>query len=123
MPQAGRLSSMPVMKASRDAWGSPAFNEIFKSEAERLSQDELPLQQGLSLSSYVSSEPFKVMVINAGEDEQQIRIKAGLFYSGIIAGCSCSDDPSPTDVQAEYCELEFCIDKQSAETRINLLAD
>lgn len=103
-------------------WGTPTFKECVKNELEQLQSKELPLQKGLSLSSYVSAEPFKVMVISVVDDETTVRVKTGIFYTGIIAGCSCSDDPSPTDVQAEYCELRFDIDKESAETTITLLS-
>jgi len=104
-------------------WGTEAFDEAFKAEVERLPADALPLQKGLSLSSYVSGEPFRVMVISRTAEASVLRIKAGIFYSGIIAGCSCSDDPTPTDVQAEYCDVEFVIDRVSAEAQATLLAD
>lgn len=112
---------MITLQQSVAAWGTEAFDETFKVEVERLRHDELPLQQGLSLSSYVSEEPFRVMVINSEADGERLRIKAGIFYSGIIAGCSCSDDPSPTDVQAEYCDLEFVVELQSGATHVTLL--
>lgn len=104
------------------AWEQEGFNAVFKAELEEVSVHELPLQQGLSLSSSVSAEPFQVMVINALADEGAIRVKAGIFYSGIIAGCSCSDDPSPTDLQSEYCEVECTIDRTTGETAVKLLA-
>jgi hypothetical protein len=110
-----------LMESSR-AWGGADFNERFKAEVEQLPAESLPLQQGLALSSYVSAEPFKVMVISASAEPQALRVKAGIFYSGIIAGCSCSDDPSPTDVQAEYCDLEFVIDRATGEAQVALLA-
>jgi hypothetical protein len=103
------------------AWGTSTFKEQFKQEVQQLPADQLPLQQGLSLSSYVSAEPFRVMVISEAEDETTIQVKVGIFYSGIIAGCSCSDDPSPTDVQPEYCDLQFSIDKTTTETMVELL--
>lgn len=109
------------LKLSVNQWGTPGFNAAFKAEVERLPHDALPLQKGLSLSSCVSGEPFKVMVIKAAEEEDAIRVKAGIFFSGIIAGCSCSDDPSPTDLQQEYCDLEFLIDRRSGETTVTLL--
>jgi hypothetical protein len=109
------------LEQSLAAWGTPAFNERFKAEAEGLSSALLPLQQGLRLSSSISSEPFSVMVIGLSEESGRIRIKAGIFYSGIIAGCSCSDDPTPQDVQAEYCVVEFAIDRETAETTVSLL--
>lgn len=112
---------MMTLIQSLEAWGTDAFREQFKQEVEQLSAEQLPLQQGLSLSSYVSAEPFKVMVIHDEADEATIRVKAGIFYTGVIAGCSCSDDPSPTDVQPEYCDLMFVIDRESAETSVSLL--
>lgn len=114
---------MVVLKESLRAWGSPAFNDVFKAEVEQLAHAQLPLQQGLSLSSVVSDEPFRLMVISSSEDGGQLRIKAGIFYSGIIAGCSCADDPTPTDVQAEYCDVEFLIDRNTGESAISLLPD
>lgn len=114
---------MICLPQSAKAWGTEAFADTFKAEVEQLPRDILPLQQGLSLSSYVSDEPFRVMVIHTQDEQGQLRIKAGVFYSGIIAGCSCSDDPTPTDVQAEYCDLEFVIRIDSGEASITLLTD
>lgn len=81
----------------------------------------LPLQQGLSLSSYVGKSPVSAIILNTTEKTDSIQVKAGIFYTGIIAGCSCSDDPSPTDEQNEYCEVQFTINKDTAETTVTLL--
>ena len=51
-----------------------------------------------------------------------IRVKAGLAYNGIIAGCSCSDDPTPIDETNEYCEVLFSINKETAETTVELFS-
>lgn len=112
---------MIALPRSLAAWSGDDFSETFKAEVEQLSAELLPLQKCLALSSYVSVEPFRVMVIHSVEESGAIRIKAGIFYSGIIAGCSCSDDPTPTDLQNEYCNLEFVIEKSSAATQISLL--
>jgi hypothetical protein len=112
---------MIYLKKSLLAWGSSTFNDALKQEVEELRAEELPLQKGLSLSSYVSNEPFNIMVINAVEDDETIRVKAGVFYTGIIAGCSCSDDPGPTDVQPEYCDVQLEINKSNAGATITLL--
>ena len=100
---------------------SPEFNKVLKNEIQDLDPNLLPLQQGLSLSSYVGKTPFSAVILNVSEEQNHIKIKAGIFYTGIIAGCSCSDDPSPTDEQNEYCELLFSIDKETAETSVQLL--
>ena len=43
------------------------------------------------------------MLLSASEDAGLLRVKAGIFYTGIIAGCSCADDPTPIDELNEYC--------------------
>ena len=63
------------------------------------------------------------MILHTQEEASLIRVKAGIFYTGIISGCSCADDPTPTAEQNEYCVMEFCIDKQSAQTTVALLPD
>ncbi|MES9990443.1 MAG: hypothetical protein ABW098_00700 [Candidatus Thiodiazotropha sp.] len=103
-----------------DAWNSPEFNRVLKNELEMIDAEQLPLQQGLSLSSMVSAEPFSVIVIGSEERETVIRTRVSIIYSGIIAGCSCADDPTPLDLQTENCELVLEIDRLSAATRIVL---
>lgn len=114
---------MIYLTQSSAAWGGEDFKEVFRAELEALCADELPLQEGLSLSSAVSGEPFRVMVISIVEEPEKLRVKAGIFYSGIIAGCSCSDDPTPTDLQAEYCEVECMLNTTTGETAVTLLDD
>ena len=100
---------------------SPDFTAILKNEIQNIDPNLLPLQQGLSLSSYVGKTPFTTVILNISEEADSIKIKAGIFYTGIIAGCSCSDDPSPTDEQNEYCELLFSVNKDTANTEVKLL--
>lgn len=108
---------------SLHAWETPEFRDILKREIEQLDAGQLPLQQGLSSSSYVTDRPFQAMIISVSEEAGLIRAKAGIFYTGVIAGCSCADDPTPIDEQTEYCVLQFDIDRVTAETRVTLLAE
>lgn len=103
-------------------WGSSRFEDTFKHEVGALKNEQLPLQQGLTQSSYVSDSGFNVVILNSYETTTAIRVKAGLFYAGVIAGSCCADDPTPLNEQAEYCEVEFDIDKLTAETKITLLS-
>ena len=105
-----------------NAWGTPDFNDVLKRELEQISIDQLPLQQGLSTCSYVAGEAFQVMVISAAEADGAIRAKAGVFYAGIIAGCSCADDPTPVEEQSEYCEVQLDINRLTGEATVALLA-
>jgi len=112
---------MIELKKTLFAYATADFNKIAKDEITGIDAVLLPLQQGLSLSSYVGKAPFSITILNVTNDTDTIKIKAGIFYTGIIAGCSCSDDPSPVDEQNEYCELLFNINKTSAETEVHLL--
>ena len=106
-----------------DAWGTPDFSETLRAAIEAMDASQLPLQQGLATTSHALDAGLKAMIIGFSEEPQVIRAKAGIFYSGIIAGCSCADDPTPVDEQHEYCEVRLDIDKETAETRITLLPD
>lgn len=106
-----------------NAWGTPGFEDILKQELEQLGVNQLPLQQGLTTGSYALDENLKVLINAVSEEAGFIRIRAGIFYAGIIAGCSCADDPTPVDEQSEYCQVQVDIDKLTAETTVTLLAE
>ena len=105
------------------AWGSSSFEVVFKQEVEKLDGQHLPLQQGLAASSHVSDRPIQVMILGVEEEPEYIRVRAGIFYTGVIAGCNCADDPSPLDEQNEYCVVQVDIDRTSAESTVRLLKD
>lgn len=108
---------------SLNAWETPGFNQTLKQEIEQLDPTLLPLQQGLSLSSHVADSKFSAIILRVSDDADCIRAKAGISYAGIIAGCSCTDDPTPMSEQTEYCEVLLAIDKQTAETTVTLLME
>lgn len=108
---------------SLSAWGLPEFNAVLKQEIEQLDASQLPLQQGLTFSSHVTDRPFHAMILSVSEDAGLVRAKAGIFYTGVIAGCSCADDPTPIDELNEYCTVQLCIDTMTAETTVVVLAE
>lgn len=102
------------------AWGTPDFKAILKQEVARVA-DQLPLQQGLSSGNYVTDDPVTVMVNSVAEMENSIRVRVGIFYQGMLGGCSCADDPTPTSESNEYCEMQLDIDKTTAATAVTLI--
>lgn len=110
------------LKKSLAAYGTAAFESVLKAEIEDLNPSLLPLQQGLSHSSYVSDTPFTTVILATERDGHLIRIKTGIFYAGIIAGSCCADDPTPCDELPEYCELIFDIDTSTGESSCKLIA-
>ncbi len=103
------------------AWGRPDFEDVLKRELEQFSVDQLPLQQGMTTGSHALDTNLTVMILRVRESETCIRARAGIFYTGVVAGCNCADDPTPVDEQSEYCEVELQIDRQTAETSVVLL--
>lgn len=114
---------MTRLENSLRAWGTPDFKTILTQEVATLGAHRLPLQQGLSTGNYVSDAPITVSINRVTEMEKIIRVTAGIFYQGIIGGCSCTDDPTPISEINEYCEVQLDIEKASAITTITLLAE
>jgi len=106
-----------------NAWGTPDFEGVLKEEIAQMDAEQLPLQQGLSTGSHVVGGKHNAMIIGVSEAAGFIRVKAGIFYSGIIGGCSCADDPTPVNEENEYCVVQLDINKQTAETTVALLVD
>ena len=114
---------MLVFAKALNAWGTPGFNQVLKQEIEQLDAGQFPLQQGLATSSHVADSKFTAMILRVSDDADFIHAKVGISYAGIIAGCSCADDPSPLSEQAEYCEVLLAINKLAAETTVMLLME
>ena len=105
------------------AWGTPQFEAILKQEIEALDATQLPLQQGLSVSSVVVDTKPTVMILKVTETAQALLAKVGIFYAGMVAGCNCADDPTPLSENPEYCVVLVRIDKHTADTAITLLSE
>jgi len=98
------------------ARNSPRFDDVFKQEIGQLGAGQIPLQQGLSSSSYALDDKFDLMIISVADEPDFIQVNVGIFYCGILAGCNCADDPTPVEPQSEYCEVRVSINKATAET-------
>lgn len=114
---------MIILSKTLHAWKTPEFNNILKREIEQLDARQLPLQQGLSMGSFASDDNISVMILNISDEADFIRAKTGIFYTGIIPGCNCADDPTPNNEYNEYCEVLFEINKVTAATEIRLLTE
>ncbi|MDO9012302.1 MAG: hypothetical protein Q7U78_10935 [Gallionella sp.] len=111
---------MRLEKALR-AWGTSDFEEVLKRELSQLPMGSLPLQQGLTVGNYVADTPISAMISSVVDLQDVIRVRAGIFYQGVIGGCSCTDDPTPVSEINEYCEVQLDIDKTSAATAVTLI--
>ena len=114
---------MIILKKSLLAWQSPEFKKTFQKEVSSIDDTLLPLQEGLSYANFADGSNMSVLILKATEIDEALLIKTGIFYQGLIAGCNCSDDPTPPDSHTEYCEIRFEIDKNTAKTQCVLLSD
>ncbi len=94
---------------------------MLKLEIAQLPHDQLPLQQGLSMGSDVVAQPVTPIILGVTDLDTVLRVRAGIMFQSVIAGCSCADDPTTTSENSEYCELLFEIDKISALTTVVLV--
>lgn len=106
-------------KAAR-AWGTPDFEAVLKQEVAGLRPGELPLQQGMTAGNYVLDAPVTLVVNRVEAADRLIRVRAAIFFQSVIAGCSCTDDPTPMSELNEYCEVRLEIDRDTAITEIRL---
>ena len=109
---------MAYLKQSLAAWGTAGFEVTFKAELAGLDPDALRLQQVLRQGSIGNASQVGVMLLGSSETAEAIRVRVGLFFTSVIAGCNCADDPTPVDENPEYAELEIRIDRRTAETTI-----
>ena len=121
IPEQGNLQNMIKLALSLRAWNTAAFTDVLKQEVSSLDTESLPLQQGLRHSSVAIADNITVSILKTSENDDSIFARAGLFYTGIISGCSCADDPTPVDENNEYCEISICINKITAESIITLV--
>ena len=121
MPRPSSDSLTVELPNALKAWGSDDFNDALRADIERLSHHQLPLQQALQLSSQVSDEPFQAMILGSEATDETVRVRASVFFSGVIAGCSCADDPTPLDLVNEHCTIEIRLDRKQASASLRLL--
>jgi hypothetical protein len=103
-----------TLARSATAWNSPAFRLTLIDEIQTLGPEHSGrqplLQAGLLQTSTVADVARAVHLLSSREQDGHVQVHLGVFYGGIIAGCSCADDPSPVDTITEHCELLVDID-------------
>jgi hypothetical protein len=83
------------------------FEKALKHELENQPAGTLPLEKGTNRGGFVDDSDISVSVINVKQHENSIQARVGVFFTEIIAGCGCGDDPMPENA---YCEMLISID-------------
>lgn len=95
-----------------DSWGTTVFENCLIDEIMALKTGVLPLQQCLRQGDMAAEQANKVSVLSCDETDESIRVKLAVFFTEIISGCSCGDEPAMLD---GYGEVVLIIDKQSSD--------
>ena len=111
---------MVTLACSVQQWPSDLFKGVLKRELESLPAGTLPLGRAVYRGGFVYDNAVSVTVIDACEADRHIKARIGVFFTEILSGCSCGDDPSPENA---YCEMLVRISKSTAEADFELLLD
>ncbi len=111
---------MPKLLNSLHAWKSDSFVQTLKSEIENLKTGILPLEKGISQGGLVDDSDIAVTVLGFADDEDAIQVDVGIFFTEVVGGCSCGDEPMANNV---YCEMQIRIEKATAEAKMLVLSN
>ncbi len=78
------------------------FADTLKAEIEALPAGSLPLDKATLTGWHIDDSHITATVLRAEDDATRIAADVGIFFTEIIAGCSCGDEPQS---QGNYCEL------------------
>jgi hypothetical protein len=100
------------------AYGSSDFAATLQRELAQVGLDALGLQQALRAGSIALGDDLGVMILRVDASPGHLDLHLGLFFTSIVAGCACADDPTPVDRNTEYCEVDLRIDRATGRGRI-----
>lgn len=109
--------ALRLVAALRD-WGTPRFEQTLKHTLEQLAPADLPLSRARNAGGLIEDTRLAVTVISTDAALQAIHVRLGIFFSELVGGCSCGDEPYSQPV---YCQLQVSIDRQTAEASFELL--
>lgn len=102
------------------AWGTDAFAARLKGAIEVLPPGVLPLDRATAHGGRVDDTEVTATVIGAADAGARIEARVGVFFSEVIAGCSCGDEPFAVPA---YCEMAVRIEKATGAAAITLIPD
>jgi len=96
------------------------FAQTLQKEIRGLKSGSLPLHKATSQGGHVNDSNISVTVLAAKDLGNTISIKAGVFFSEVVAGCNCGEEPME---HSAYCEMQITIDKNTADALFEIVRD
>ncbi|CUA94517.1 hypothetical protein [Thiomonas bhubaneswarensis] len=104
-----------------NAWSRPDFGAVLLAELRQADALHRPLQQGMRRGSHALTDDVALLVLQRGEQDDGLWVKAGLSYFSIDPGCACEADPTPMSELPEYVELRIAIRRSDGAATLQLL--
>jgi hypothetical protein len=100
------------------AFGGPAFAEVLRRELLALPDGHLAIagEQG----GLVDPASLGLTLLSSRADAERIEVVVGVFFTEIVGGCSCGDEPFGVN---GYLELSVRIDRTDGAAMILLRVD
>ena len=108
----------PSLANTLQEWPHGSWKSALKRQIESLPSGSLPLENALTRCGIVDDNDVSVIVINASQNSAGIQARVGVFFTEIVAGCVCGEDPSAENA---YCEILVHIDKITGTADFTLI--
>jgi len=109
---------MTILSNSLLNWQQPQFKSVLTLELLQLSSEELPLHKATNSGGFIKPEQLDLVILSTKENNDDLLIKTGIFFTELIGGCNCHDDPTEENI---YCEALITINKKNARSQITLI--
>ena len=83
------------------AWPAGNVKHVLKNELESLTAGSLPLHEYTTQGGMVDDNNIAVSVFSVEELGDGLQAKVGVFFTEIVGGCNCHDDPVGENAYAE----------------------
>lgn len=108
------MPNTPIpLPQSSAALQSDTLKDTLQKELAALPLEALPLAQAMQHGSHVHGID-QVMLLEQTPAGTRMNIRVGIFFSSMLGGCHCADDPGPIELMNEYVELTLQLDPSSA---------
>ncbi len=83
-----------------------ALADCLGTALKQLPTGSLPLRAGCSQGGLVDDSDITVTVLSVTHATDQVTARVGVFFSEIVGGCNCNEDPVAATA---YCVLELAL--------------
>jgi hypothetical protein len=101
------------------AWNTAAFAGSLKADILGLGAGVLPLHEAAA-GGCVDEGDIEITLLGTSHSATEIHANIGIFFTEVIAGCSCGDEPAASNA---YCELRVSIDRGNGQARFEVIHD